>query len=102
MELTEALSHLPAGGQVLLSDTTSRHTAGRLHHIHLPAFTFQCSRSSLEGASRASLEGLRSVYTKQLVTVSQCCCLMHAKHCVYTRQLVSASDCCLMHAKHCM
>ncbi|KAL0029412.1 hypothetical protein WJX77_005563 [Trebouxia sp. C0004] len=43
IELSESLSHLPAGGQVLLSDTTSQRTAGRLHEIHLPAFTFQPS-----------------------------------------------------------
>lgn len=72
MELTEALSHLPAGGQVLLSDTTSRLTAGRLHRIHLPAFTFQCSRRSLEEtkSARTSLEGLRSVYTHHLVSIT--------------------------------
>ena len=80
MELTEALSHLPAGGQVLLSDTSSRHTAGRLHYIHLPAFTFHCARSSLEETKsiRTSMEGLRSVYTKQLV--SHCGCSMYTRH----------------------
>lgn len=80
MELTEALSHLPAGGQVLLSDTTSRHTAGRMHKIHLPAFTFQCFRSSLEEikSTRTSLEGLRSVYAKQLVLHNGY--LKHSRH----------------------
>lgn len=72
VDLTEALSHLPAGGQVVLSDTTFSLTAGRLQHIHLPAFTFQTARNSLEGPKprQGSMEGLRSMYTKQLVVVS--------------------------------
>ena len=71
MELTESLSHMPAGGQVLLSDATFHQIAGRLHKIHLPAFAFQCRRSSQEGtkSTRTSMEGLRSVYNKQLVPV---------------------------------
>ena len=69
MELTESLSHLPAGGQVLLSDTTCQCSAGRLHDLKLPAFTFQCSRGSLDRTrSRISLEGLRSSYAKELVS----------------------------------
>ena len=36
VQLTEALSHLPAGGQVLLSDTTFKLVAHRLHDIVLP------------------------------------------------------------------
>ncbi|KAL3142345.1 hypothetical protein ABBQ38_002682 [Trebouxia sp. C0009 RCD-2024] len=72
VDLTEALSHLPAGGQVVLSDTTFSLTAGRLQHIHLPAFTFQTARNSLEGPKprQGSMEGLRSMYTKQLVVGS--------------------------------
>lgn len=69
IELTESLSHLPAGGQVLLSDTTSQRTAGRLHEIHLPAFTFQCAKSSLSTAqSKISFEGLRPALSKGLVS----------------------------------
>lgn len=69
MELTESLSHLPAGGQVLLSDTTCQRTAGRLHEILLPAFTFQCPRTSLETAqSRPSFAGLRPALSKGLVS----------------------------------
>ncbi len=69
IELTESLSHLPAGGQVLLSDTTSQRTAGRLHEIHLPAFTFQCAKGSLSRAqSKMSFEGLRPALSKGLVS----------------------------------
>jgi len=78
IELTESLSHLPAGGQVLLSDTTSQRTAGRLHEIHLPAFTFQCAMGSLSRAqskmslsraqSKMSFEGLRPALSKGLVS----------------------------------
>jgi len=69
IELTESLSHLPAGGQVLLSDTTSQRTAGRLHKIHLPAFTFQCAKGSLSRAqSKMSFEGLRPALSKGLVS----------------------------------
>ncbi|DBA88295.1 TPA: hypothetical protein ACH3X1_016535 [Trebouxia sp. C0004] len=68
IELSESLSHLPAGGQVLLSDTTSQRTAGRLHEIHLPAFTFQCAKSCLSRAqSKISFEGLRHAVSKVLV-----------------------------------
>lgn len=78
MDLTESLSHLPAGGQVLLSDTTSQHTAGRLHDVHLPAFTFQCARSSLDRSkSRISMEGLRGIYTKELVSHQYCPFVAH-------------------------
>ncbi|KAL0023908.1 hypothetical protein WJX79_009620 [Trebouxia sp. C0005] len=71
IELTESLSHLPAGGQVLLSDTTSQRTAGRLHEIHLPAFTFQCAKSSLSTAqSKISFEGLRPALSKGLAVSS--------------------------------
>lgn len=70
IELTESLSHLPAGGQVVISDATFARTAGCLHRIHLPAFTFQTARSSVDKPGRGSMEGLRSVYTKQLVAVS--------------------------------
>ena len=78
MELTESLSHLPSGGQVLLSDTTSQRVAGRLHDIRLPAFAFQCPRSSLDRSkSRISLDGLRKAYTQDLVrlSVSLCVCV---------------------------
>lgn len=37
VRLTEALSHLPTGGQVLLSDPTFRLVAHRLHNLRLPA-----------------------------------------------------------------
>ena len=72
MELTESLSHLPSGGQVLLSDTTSQLTDGRLHEIQLPAFTFQCAKRSLDRAqSRISVEYfLRPVSSKGLVSSS--------------------------------
>ena len=60
VELTESLSHLPAGSQVLISDTTFQRVAGLLHQIKLPAFTFQCSRASMEqGRSTASFDVLR-------------------------------------------
>ena len=37
MDLTDALLKLPAGGQVLLSDTTFQRIGGRLHEVKLPA-----------------------------------------------------------------
>ena len=69
IELTESLSHLPAGGQVLLSDTTIQPTASRLHEIHLPAFTFPCAKGTLTRAqSKMSFEGLRPALSKGLVS----------------------------------
>ena len=89
VDLTESLSHLPAGGQVVLSDTTFSQTAGCLHRIRLPAFTFQTARNSLEGpkSRRGSMEGLRSMYSKQLVTVSvkaMCVVIMDSGMALYT------------------
>ncbi len=61
MELTDSLLHLPAGGQVLLSDNTFQRIGGRLHEVKLPAFQLQrpieVTRSSIDGQSRRSLEG---------------------------------------------
>ena len=39
-ELTEAVSHLPAGGQVLLTNALGQNTAGHLHQIQL--ITLMC------------------------------------------------------------
>ncbi len=41
VELTNSLLQLPAGGQVLLSDTTFQRIGGRLHEVKLPIFQFQ-------------------------------------------------------------
>ena len=93
IELTESLSRLPAGGQVLLSDTTSQRTAGRLHEIHLPAFTFQCAMGSLSRAqskmslsraqSKMSFEGLRPALSKGLVSSVAPVSSMSVLYCKY-------------------
>jgi len=75
VELTNSLLQLPAGGQVLLSDTTFQRIGGRLHEVKLPVFHFQKPaegprnsidrprniidgpRNSIEGQSRNDLEG---------------------------------------------
>lgn len=58
MELSESLLQLPAGGQVVLSDTTFQRIGGRLHEVKLPSLEMQkSSRHSLEGKSRQKLEG---------------------------------------------
>jgi len=69
VELTNSLLQLPAGGQVLLSDTTFQRIGGRLHEIKLPDFHFQKPaegprnsidrpRNSIDGP-RNSIEGPR-------------------------------------------
>lgn len=61
VELTNSLLQLPAGGQVLLSDTTFQRIGGRLHEVKLPAFHFQKAaegpRNSIEGQPRKDLGG---------------------------------------------
>jgi len=68
VDLTNSLLQLPAGGQVLLSDTTFQRIGGRLHEVKLPVFHFQKPaegprnsidgpRNSVEGQSRKDLEG---------------------------------------------
>ena len=68
VDLTNSLLQLPAGGQVLLSDTTFQRIGGRLHEVKLPAFHFQKPaegprnsidgpRNSIEGQSRKDLDG---------------------------------------------
>ena len=70
MELTNSLLQLPAGGQVLLSDTTFQRIGGRLHEIKLPDFHFQKPaegprisidrpRNSIDGP-RNSIDGPRN------------------------------------------
>lgn len=41
MTLSESLLQLPAGGQVVLSDTTFQRIGGRLHEVKLPSLDFQ-------------------------------------------------------------
>lgn len=73
VELTEALTHLPAGGQVVLSDTTYQRAKGRLLEVQLPAFTFTCARNSLEAITNRSLSKMiEQVVMKQ----------MHARLCM--------------------
>ena len=61
MELSRSLLQLPAGGQVLLSDTTFQRIGGRLHEVKLPALQLPRARNSVDGP-RGSLEG-RSRHT---------------------------------------
>ena len=70
VELTEALTHLPAGGQVVLSDVTYRRTAGRLLEVQLPAFTFKCARSSLEAITNQALPKSEDAVSFALVQMS--------------------------------
>ena len=59
VQLTEALSHLPTGGQVLLSDTTYLLVASRLHDVKLPTATRVCpelsAKSTVSPKSRLRL-----------------------------------------------
>lgn len=48
MSLSESLLQLPAGGQVVLSDTTFQRIGGRLHEVKLPSLEFQKLIHSLE------------------------------------------------------
>lgn len=61
VELTNSLLQLPAGGQVLLSDTTFQRIGGRLHEVKLPTLQGQRPpeglRSNVEGQSRKDLNG---------------------------------------------
>ena len=64
MSLSESLLQLPAGGQVVLSDTTFQRIGGRLHEVKLPALEFQKLSQSPDGLlkekgdrPRDSLEG---------------------------------------------
>ena len=58
MDLSESLLQLPAGGQVVLSDTTFQRIGGRLHEVKLPSLEVQKpSRLSLDGKSKRKLEG---------------------------------------------
>ena len=73
MELSESLLELPAGGQVILSDTTFQHIGGRLHEVKLPSLEVpkpdsysldgqprgkgNRQRDSLDGMSRQKLDG---------------------------------------------
>lgn len=66
VELTEALTHLPAGGQVVLSDVTYHRIKDRLLEVQLPAFTFQCARSSLEAITDRTL----SKFVEQVLTTA--------------------------------
>ena len=61
VDLTESLTHLPAGGQVVLSDATFQRLEGELHHVQLPAFTFQCPRSSLDTITGRALSKLQEL-----------------------------------------
>ena len=61
MELSRSLLRLPAGGQVLLSDTTFQRIGGRLHEVKLPDLQLPRARNSVDGP-RGSLEG-RSRHT---------------------------------------
>ena len=59
VQLTEALSHLPTGGQVLLSDTTYLLVASRLHDVKLPTAIRVCpelsAKSTVSPKSRLRL-----------------------------------------------
>ena len=73
MELSESLLELPAGGQVILSDTTFQRIGGRLHEVKLPSLEVpkpdsysldgqprgkgNRQRDSLDGMSRQKLDG---------------------------------------------
>ena len=53
MELSESLLELPAGGQVILSDTTFQRIGGRLHEVKLPSLEVPKPGSySLDGQPR--------------------------------------------------
>ena len=48
VEVTESLSHLPSGGQVLLSHTTSRGICQHAQDIELPSPTAKVSSPALD------------------------------------------------------
>lgn len=52
VELTDSLSMLPAGGQVLLSDSTFQRIGGRLHEVKLP--TLSLPIKGVSGANQIS------------------------------------------------
>lgn len=64
-ELTDSLSMLPAGGQVLLSDSTFQRIGGRLHEVKLPVSALPAKGISIDHfvsrrPTRASLDEPRS------------------------------------------
>lgn len=61
VELTDSLAMLPAGGQVLLSDSTFQRIGGRLHEVKLPTSAVPTKLSSMDDqyarqSTRASLD----------------------------------------------
>ena len=64
VELTDALLRLPAGGQVLLSDTTFQRIGGRLHEVKLPSLQLPRTGEALE-RRKNSIEGQRVVIDGQ-------------------------------------
>lgn len=74
MSLSESLLQLPAGGQVVLSDTTFQRIGGRLHEVNLPTPEFQKLTHSPNGqlkgkgdTPRNSLEGKPGVNVERQV-----------------------------------
>ena len=61
VQLTEALSHLPAGGQVLLSDPTYLLVASRLHDLKLPSAMQVCPELSAKSSTVSTKSRLRLV-----------------------------------------
>ena len=60
MEFSASLLQLPAGGQVVLSDTTFQRIGGRLHEVKLPAFELQRPSLGLDGQPRGRGDGQRN------------------------------------------
>ena len=58
VELTDSLSMLPAGGQVLLSDSTFQRIGGRLHEVKLPTLSLPIKGGS--GANQSSRRPTRT------------------------------------------
>ena len=59
VQLTESLSHLPTGGQVLLSDTTYLLVASRLHDLKLssaPKLQVEPSAKSTSASAKSRLK----------------------------------------------
>ena len=56
ISLTEALVGFPAGGQVLLSDSTYQRIYGRLDTIHLKEYTKACKKQGSTGTSLTGYE----------------------------------------------
>ena len=52
VELTDSFAMLPAGGQVLLSDSTFQRIGGRLHEVKLPSFDAPAARASQDPKPR--------------------------------------------------